>query len=113
MLHNACIFTLAATLLFTFPTLSSAHLSTELLYCPVFAEVGATHTPKFLKGTIIQNGLLGETYDVDNDGKPDIATYSSLEDYQTNDTAALHKDIPIFYEVNLDDDMVPDALYKG
>lgn len=97
-------------LLLSFPTFSSAHLKTEILYCPQFAEMGPTHTPKFLSSHNTGQGLIVELYDVNNDGRADVAVYSARSDGET-DGQAYHKDAPIFYELDIDGDGEPDELW--
>lgn len=78
-----------------------AHLPIELLYCPVFEYIGATHTPKLIKTDIIENGLYAEAYDVTNSGGVDIVVYSAQDGGIFNiNGEPLHKDLPIFYEVH-------------
>lgn len=54
----------------------------------------------------IQNGLLGEAYDVDGDGKPDIITLSTIaETTPTGGVGAVpHTAYPLFYVIDNDRD---------
>lgn len=92
---------------------ASAHLPLEVLYCPAFAEVSITRIPVRLNTTVTENGLFAELYDVNGDKKVDVVTYSALDggavEFQSFEP--LHKDIPIFYEVDEDNDQTADAIY--
>jgi hypothetical protein len=88
-----------------------AHLPIEVLYCPAFQYVGATHVPKTLNTKVSDNGLFAELYDVTGDGKVDFVTYSALDGGVIEGSEPLHKDIPIFYEVDEDGDQEADALF--
>jgi hypothetical protein len=86
-------------------TTTEAHLSKKVLQCPQFKVIAPKGDPKLLKSEAIEMGLFVELYDVNRDGNPDVATYSAQIDPR------LHVKQPIFYEIDLDGDMVPDVLY--
>jgi hypothetical protein len=62
---------------------------------------------------VTENGLFAELYDVNGDKKVDIVTYSALDggavEFQSFEP--LHKDVPIFYEVDEDNDQTVDGIY--
>jgi hypothetical protein len=102
-----------ALIVLGFASMVSAHLPIEVLYCPAFQYVGATHIPKMLTTKVTENGLYAELYDVTGDNKVDIVTYSALDGgiFDKDKGEPLHKDMPIFYEVDDDGDQEADALY--
>lgn len=91
----------------------SAHLPINVLYCPAFQYVGVTKVPKLLTTTVSSNGLYAELYDVTGDNKVDIVTYSALDGgvVEKHNGEPLHKDMPIFYELDEDGDQVADVLF--
>lgn len=105
------VVTIILSLLTTYAPVAYAHVSAEILQCPCFAQVRPLTTPKLLKEDMSQVGLIAEIYDVTGDGMADIAVYSpSLGGFDLDGTL-LHKDEPIFYEVDLDGDAQPDVIF--
>lgn len=90
---------------------ASAHVSEEMLQCPIFSGLRPLKTPKLLQEQMAQSGLVGEVYDVTGDGMADIAIYSPTLGGFDLDGSLLHKDEPIFYEVDLDGDAHPDVIF--
>lgn len=88
-------------------------LATVLLFCGIITTVDAHDTaitkcfkvkPKKMKEYIVENGMVVETYDLNGDGKVDVATYSPpLPDGKHT--------VPTFYEIDTDKDGDPDLLY--
>lgn len=93
-------------------TLSQAHMSKTLLTCPVFAGAEATKKPRLLVSKTLENGMFLEAYDVNGDGKVDIATYSAIVGgAEDQEEGPMHSAAPIFYEIDLDGDEEGDLLY--
>jgi hypothetical protein len=74
----------------------------EMTSCPVLGIKQNSHAKKIKEHTL-ENGLDAQIFDVNSDGKPDFVTYRFPFSGIT--------DLPIFYEVDVDGDNIPDRLY--
>lgn len=61
--------------------------------------------PTLITEVIMENGTVAEGYDLNGDGKLDAVVYSSPL------SVSEHSRLPTFYELDLDGDNEPDALY--
>ncbi len=96
---------LLAFSLLTFSIGSTAHAhNTIILQCLQYKNVPVTKAVQ-IKATELENGFYAEIYDIDGDGKPDVVTYSMSRIDGT------HADMPTFYELDTDQNNVPDILF--
>lgn len=91
---------------------ASAHMSKALMMCPIFVGAEATEMPKLIGVKSMENGIYVEIYDVNGDGKADIAVYSAIiGGAEEPNGEPLHKEAPILYEIDIDGDEEGDLLY--
>jgi hypothetical protein len=108
----AVVFAFTAFLLFGgMKDHANAHLDKQLLGCYIFSAIPFTHAPKFLGTIDNEGGMIAELYDVNGDGRSDIALYSAMMDGEDENMIQRHQQKPIFYEVDEDGDEVPDFLF--
>jgi hypothetical protein len=95
-------------------TPAQAHVTTEVLSCPIFKSIKHLTIPQQptpLHTKIAENGMVAEFYDVTGDGKVDIVTYSSPLGGFAQDGDPVHKPEPVFYEIDENGDQTADVLF--
>jgi hypothetical protein len=90
---------------FMIPTVGWAH-SDMITKC----RVPEGTVTKLGERVISSNGLLAEAYDINGDHTVDIVTFSPVTGSNPDGTVE-HTYYPIFYEVDLNGDKVPDVIY--
>jgi len=95
-------------------SIGNAHLGTEILQCAIFQPLEPEGEPRAVDTSMSQNGLFAELYDVNSDGRPDLAVYSptyGLVDRDDDGPKYLHG-VGVLYEIDFPpQDGVPDLIY--
>lgn len=94
---------------------SDAHLSNQILQCKIFQPLNPHGEPEIIDTRLAQNGLFSELYDINGDGRPDLALYSPTygvgERNEDGEVEVIHG-IPILYEIDFNpQDGAPDLIY--
>jgi hypothetical protein len=92
-----------------------AHVSPQILQCSIFAPLHPHGEPEIIDVRLSQNGLFSELYDINGDGRPDLAlyspTYGIVEQKGLEDIEVIHG-IGILYEIDFEpQDGAPDLIY--
>lgn len=96
-------------------TFSDAHISKEILQCSIFQPLHPHGEPEIIDIRLSQNGLFSELYDINGDGRPDLALYSPsygiVEQRGLEDIGVIHG-VGILYEIDFEpQDGAPDLIY--
>ncbi len=96
--------------------LAHAHISKDTVQCALFGPLTPKGIPKVLQQKMLPNGLLAELYDINQDGRPDIAVYSAtygIVDIESQDPEQINHSIaPILYEIDFPpQEESPDVVY--
>lgn len=94
---------------------SDAHLSNDIIQCKIFQPLNPHGEPEIIDTRLAQNGLFSELYDINGDGRPDMAMYSptyGIGERQSDGEVEIIHGIGILYEIDFNpQDGAPDLIY--